>query len=258
MVDWKVDMPRVARELGALAIGRLTTPGWHAVGGVAGLGLQVAPTGARSWVLRHVIAGKRREIGLGGYPTVLPAQAREKARSARQTASEGVDPVLAKKAAQSAIQRASAKAVTFKKLAEQYITAHESGWRNAKHGAQWTNTLTQYAYPFIGSMLVADIDTPAVLRVLESEPEKGKGTLWATRTETASRLRGRIEVEWEGGTFEFAAGDIVYWPNNRWYRTRVISEEPAEVFYVMSPPPTSIWSLGQQVTPTGKPVDESK
>ena len=193
MVDWKVDMPKIARELGALAIGRLTTPGWHAVGGVAGLGLQVAPTGARSWVLRHVIAGKRREIGLGGYPTVLPAQAREKARSARQMASEGVDPLQAKKAAQSAIQRATAKAVTFKKLAEQYIAAHESGWRNAKHGAQWTNTLTQYAYPFIGSMLVADIDTAAVLQVLQAEPERGKGTLWATKTETASRLRGRIE-----------------------------------------------------------------
>lgn len=66
-------------------------------------------------------------------------------------------------------------------------------------------------------------------------------------------LRGRVEVEWEGGTFEFAAGDIVYWPNNRWYRTRVIGDEPAEIFYVMAPPPTSIWSLGEHVTTTGKP-----
>jgi mannose-6-phosphate isomerase-like protein (cupin superfamily) len=67
-------------------------------------------------------------------------------------------------------------------------------------------------------------------------------------------LRGRVAVEWEGGTFEFGAGDIVYWPNNRWYRTRVIGDEPAQVFYVMAPPPTSIWSLGPAVTPTGAPV----
>jgi hypothetical protein len=76
----KVGMPRVAKELGALAVSRLKVPGWHAVGGVAGLGLQVTPTGARSWSLRVVIAGKRREIGLGGFPTVQIAAARDKAR----------------------------------------------------------------------------------------------------------------------------------------------------------------------------------
>lgn len=69
-------------------------------------------------------------------------------------------------------------------------------------------------------------------------------------------LRGRIAVEWEGGTFEFGAGDIVYWPNSRWYRTKVIGDEPVQVFYVMSPPPTSIWSLGEAVTQTGAPISE--
>lgn len=187
-------MPKMAKELGSLAVGRQKVPGWHAVGGVAGLGLQVAPTGARSWVLRVVVAGKRRELGLGGYPTVQLAAAREKARQARETISQGVDPAQAKSAARSALQAANARAVTFKTLAEQYIEAHEAGWKNSKHAAQWTSTLTQYAFPTLGSMMVADIDTPAVLRVLEAEPEKGKGTLWATRTETASRLRGRIEV----------------------------------------------------------------
>jgi mannose-6-phosphate isomerase-like protein (cupin superfamily) len=69
-------------------------------------------------------------------------------------------------------------------------------------------------------------------------------------------LRGRVAVEWEGGAFEFGAGDIVYWPNSRWYRTRVIGDEPVQIFYVMAPPPTSIWSLGERVTPTGKPIEQ--
>lgn len=187
-------MPRVAKELGALAVSKLKVPGWHAVGGVAGLGLQVAPAGARSWVLRVVVAGNRRELGLGGFPTVQLAAARERARQAREQIAQGVDPIQAKKAAHSALKAAQARAVTFKTLAEQYIEAHEASWKNSKHAAQWSSTLTQYAFPVLGPMLVADIDTPAVLRVLEAEPEKGKGTLWATRTETASRLRGRLET----------------------------------------------------------------
>ena len=64
-------------------------------------------------------------------------------------------------------------------------------------------------------------------------------------------LSGRVAVEWAGGTFEFGAGDIVYWPDNQWYRTRVIGDDPVQVFYVMAPPPTSLWSLGEKVTQTG-------
>ena len=63
-------------------------------------------------------------------------------------------------------------------------------------------------------------------------------------------LKGRVHVEWEGGEFEFGAGDIVFWPNNRWYRTRVL--EPVHMFYVMAPPPTSMWGLGERVTTTGR------
>jgi mannose-6-phosphate isomerase-like protein (cupin superfamily) len=67
-------------------------------------------------------------------------------------------------------------------------------------------------------------------------------------------LQGRVTVEWEGGTFEFGAGDIVYWPNNRWYRTKVIGDEPVRIFYVMAPPPTAIWPLGNAVTQTGEAI----
>ena len=181
----KVGMPKVAKELGALAVSRLKVPGWHAVGGVAGLGLQVTPTGARSWSLRTLIAGKRREIGLGGFPTVQLAAARDKARQTREMISQGIDPVLAKKTATSALRAAQARAVTFQTIAEQYIEAHEAGWGNPKHAAQWASTLKQYAYPDLGNLLVASIDTAAVLKVLNP--------IWTKKTETASRLRGRIE-----------------------------------------------------------------
>ena len=67
-------------------------------------------------------------------------------------------------------------------------------------------------------------------------------------------MRGRVAVEWEGGSFEFGAGDIVFWPNNRWFRTRVVGDEPVQVFYVMAPPPTSMWELGDQVSQTGDPI----
>jgi hypothetical protein len=67
-------------------------------------------------------------------------------------------------------------------------------------------------------------------------------------------LQGRMAVEWEGGQFEVGAGDIVFWPNGRWFRTRVISEEPLNMFYVMAPPPTSMWGLGEHVTSTGERV----
>ena len=68
-------------------------------------------------------------------------------------------------------------------------------------------------------------------------------------------LQGRVWVEWEGGEFEFGAGDIVFWPNNRWFRSRVISEEPVQMFYCMAPPPTSMWGLGERVTKTGQPAE---
>jgi integrase len=99
---------------------------------------------------------------------------------------EGIDPAEAKKQAKSALAAQRAKAVNFKTLAEQYIAQHEAGWKNAKHAAQWTSTLETYAFPTIGNMVAADIDTPSVLRVLQP--------IWTDKSETASRLRGRIEA----------------------------------------------------------------
>lgn len=183
-------MPKKAKELSPLEVGRLTTPGYHFVGGVAGLILQVIDTGARSWILRATVGDKRRDIGLGGFPDVTLAGAKEAARLVRLKIKDGIDPVEEVRAKRSALIAARAAAITFSEAAGKYIAAHESGWKNAKHVDQWSNTLTTYAYPIIGKISVGDIETAHIMRVLEP--------IWTTKTETASRLRGRIEsvLDW--------------------------------------------------------------
>lgn len=152
-------MPKLARELGALAVSRLTKPGLHFVGGVPGLALQVTPTGARSWTLRAVIGGKRRDMGLGAYSPggVTLAKARESAAAARELIRKGIDPIQQQQAAQSALRAAMVDALTFKESAELYMKAHAAGWKNTKHRQQWRNTLTQHAYPVFGELLVRDV-----------------------------------------------------------------------------------------------------
>mgnify|MGYP003580978494 CR=1 FL=1 len=134
-------MPRVARELSAIEVSRLAAPGMVAVGVVPGLHLQIVGTGARSWILRVKVGTKRRDMGLGGYPAVTLAQAREKARQARADIELGHDPILARQRAQSALRTAQASEKTFQWCAEQYIEMHADSWRNLKHGGQWTSTL---------------------------------------------------------------------------------------------------------------------
>ncbi len=183
-------MARKAAELTPIAVKRLTDPGLHFVGGVPGLALQVLSTGGRSWILRATIAGRRRDMGLGGYPEVTLAEARETARRARATIREGNDPIEKAKAAKNALKADAAKAMTFRAAASAFIRGQEAGWKNAKHRAQWDSSLERYAYPTIGQLSVADIDTPHILKVIDP--------IWITRTETASRVRGRIEqvLDW--------------------------------------------------------------
>ena len=179
-----------AKEMGALEVSRIARRGMNFVGGVAGLGLNVNTGGSRSWVFRARVAGVRRDMGLGGYPDVTLAQARELARVARAKIRAGVDPIEEARAARSALIAARMSAVSFSKATEQYLEAHEAGWSNPKHRQQWENTLTTYAGPKIGQMLVRDIELPHVLSVLEP--------IWREKTETASRLRGRMEsvLDW--------------------------------------------------------------
>lgn len=183
-------MARKAKELSALAVGRLKEPGHHAVGGVAGLYLYVAEGGARSWVLRVTVGAKRRHMGLGGFPDVPLAQAKEKARAARDSISQGIDPIEQRQAALSQLRAKPITEKTFKQAAEAYIDAHEDSWKNPKHRAQWRSTLETYAYPVMGALSVREVEQEHVLLALEP--------IWKTKTETASRLRGRIEsvLDW--------------------------------------------------------------
>jgi integrase len=183
-------MPRIARELGPLAVKALKDPGLHPVGGVAGLMLQVSPTGTRSWLLRVKVGAKRREIGLGAFPGVGVALAREKAQATRDDITKGIDPVAQRAAARQTIveQQIEQKALdwTFRRCAEAYIKAKKPGWRNAKHGTQWENTLETYVYPTIGDMLVRNVSITQVTAIIEPH--------WATKNETINRVRNRIEL----------------------------------------------------------------
>lgn len=157
----------------------------HAVGGVAGVYLTVSATGARSWIVRLAVDGKRREMGLGGFPDVSLAGARERARSARSDLHVGIDPVEHRRQARSARQVLAATQKTFTECAMAYIEAHSDSWRNAKHQAQWPSTFEAYVYPTMGRVLVGEVTQTHILDVLRP--------IWKTKTATATRLRGRIE-----------------------------------------------------------------
>ena len=160
------------------------------MGGVTGLHLQITPRGARSWVLRVSIGTKRRDMGLGGYPEVGLAKAREAAKEARDLVRQGVDPILRRRQARSALAAQQAAAKTFTQCVRAFIEAKSPEWSNDKHAQQWQNTLDTYACPKLGAMLVCDIGTEHVVDVLKP--------IWTAKTETATRVRGRIEqvLDW--------------------------------------------------------------
>ena len=183
-------MPRKAAELSPLSISRLKEPGLWAVGGVAGLYLHVNARGARSWILRVVVGDKRRDMGLGGYPDIGVADARQKAREARLKIEQGVDPILLRKQAKSELMALQATDKTFEQAAGEYIKIHADSWSNDKHRKQWESTLAAYAFPVVGKLSLRHIRQEHVLKILEP--------IWTKKTETATRVRGRIEsiLDW--------------------------------------------------------------
>ena len=191
-------MLRQISRLSALAVSRAKKPGLHPDGG--GLYLQVSVNGAKSWVYRFMIDGRARYMGLGALLAVPLAAARTKAAEARALRAVGVDPIEARNAERVKARLEAARTITFKDAAERYIEAHEAGWRNAKHAAQWRSTLATYVYPVFGSLAVQDVDDAVVMKVLEP--------IWTTKTETASRVRGRIEsvLDWATAR-KFRKGD---------------------------------------------------
>ncbi|AOK17037.1 integrase [Burkholderia cepacia] len=175
---------RILNRLTAVQVTRTKKPGFYCDGG--GLYLQVTRTQAKSWLFRYMRGGISRGMGLGPVHTVSLAEARIKAQDVRRMLLNGIDPLEAKRATRQQERRERMKSLPFRDCASQYIEAHRQSWKNSKHAAQWESTLTTYAYPIFGDMLVSEIDTDEVVQALEP--------IWATKTETATRLRGRIEA----------------------------------------------------------------
>ncbi len=176
-------MPKITKELTAVEVKRITKPGRHSVGSVSGLMLAVKDTGARSWILRTTIAGRRRNIGLGPFPEISLAEARERGRAAKKMIGKGIDPVEQRRADRRALENGR---MTFKKAAERCHASKSAEFRNAKHSKQWLSTLEHYAFPVIGDIPVEGIELRHILQVLEP--------IWTAKTETATRVRQRIET----------------------------------------------------------------
>lgn len=143
-----------------------------------GLRLVVSSTGARKWVLRYTIHGKRREMGLGSMSEVSLAQAREDAALYRGLAKKGIDPIAHRDSTMVAVP-------TFSECAAEYIESHKSSWSNQKHIAQWSSTIKTYVEPVVGARSVDAVTTEDLLKILRP--------IWESKTETAKRVQGRIE-----------------------------------------------------------------
>lgn len=176
-------------------VAKLTHPGRYR--DERGLYLQVISPTNRSWLLRYERDGRERWMGLGSAHTFTLEEARERAREARKLLADGIDPLEAKRAERAARALAATKVLTFKEAAQQYFQDHSRKWSNAKHRAQFTSTLEAYVHPHIGDLPVASIDTPLVLKVLESQ-NGGSERFWTAVPETASRVRRRLEwvLDW--------------------------------------------------------------
>src|SRR6266550_9183802 len=181
-------MGRTANKLSVKETEKDLPPGLYGDGG--GLYLQVSNRKTKAWVFRFMIAGRARKMGLGDFERVPLKEARKKAQAAHSLVVDGVDPIAARNAVRAAQAVERAKFITFKECAEEYIADHEKSWKSDKHAAQWSATLVTYAYPVIGHLAVADIDLALVLKVIKP--------IWNTKTETANRVRGRIEnvLDW--------------------------------------------------------------
>ena len=173
---------RKRNALSAVFVQSVQATGTYADGG--GLNLRVEDSGAKFWFQRVTIDGKRRNLGLGGYPTVSLAEARKAALVNARMIREGRDPLAEKREAITARQRPPTP--TFAEASEIVIDIRRPTWSNAKHAEQWTNTLTTYAFPKLGPKLVTDITSSDILSVLTP--------IWIEKPETASRVRQRMET----------------------------------------------------------------
>jgi integrase len=176
--------------LTAKKVERTKKPGRYRDGLVPGLLLQISDSGARSWVLRYMLHGRERMLGLGPVSAFNLKEARERARSARQLLADGVDPLDVKQQRRAEVEAAAAKKLTFAEAAQRYFEQHEKKWTNASHRDQFLASLRSYAFPQIGEMDVAAITLADVLRCLEP--------IWTTKAVTGDRVRNRLQnvLDW--------------------------------------------------------------
>jgi integrase len=177
-------MARASNKLSAVALKSINQKGMYHDGG--GLYLQVSAAGAKSWIFRFMLDGRPREMGLGPVHAIPLAEARKRAAECRRMRHDGIDPIEARRTVRDQKKLEAAKSMTFDACAAAYIDAQKAGWKNAKHRDQWPNTLNTYASPVFGSLAVQAVDIGLVMKSLEP--------IWQEKSETASRLRGRIEA----------------------------------------------------------------
>ena len=175
-------MPKKAPELTALDVKRITDVGAHAVGGVNGLQIDVKPTGARSWVLRYQLAGRRHRMGLGAYPDVTLAMARDRAREAQDAVWRGEDPLAQKRAALAAV----ARVITFEDAMAGYLADKGHEFSSDKHRKQWESAMITHVVPKLGKKPVNEITVDDVAEMIRP--------LWLAKYPTAKKLRGRVET----------------------------------------------------------------
>jgi integrase len=184
--------------LSSLKVEKLRVSGLYSDGG--GLYLRVAPGGSKGWIFRYKRGPRQRDMGLGALHTIGLREARQQAMECRCLLRAGVDPIDQRDADRGRAKRAAAATRTFRACAKDYIAAHQPGWKNAKHAAQWPSTLEIYVYPVIGETPVQHVTTELVLQVIEP--------IWHSKTETATRVRMRIEAVLDWATAKkYRTGD---------------------------------------------------
>src|SRR5258705_904368 len=182
----------MARTINRLSHRKVEKPGMYNDGG--GLYLQVTQgsdgTPRKSWLFRYAVAGRERQMGFGPRADVPVGEARDRASAAREMRRAGKAPITEREASRAEASLVAAKMMSFDECATAYIAAHRAGWRNIKHASQWTSTVTTYCSPVFGKLPVQLVDVGVVMKAIEP--------LWATKPETAGRLRGRIEriLDW--------------------------------------------------------------
>ena len=178
-------MPKKAKELTAIEVKRLIKAGRHAVGTISGLLMVVKDTGTKSWIIRTMVGDKRKSIGLGPYPEVSLSIAHEKARAVKDLIEKGIDPMVERRARKAELKKQAMQTISFSEAARECHKKKALEFTNAKHIDDWISSINRYAGPIIGDLPVSEIDLPEILAVLKP--------IWTEKTDTANRLRLRIE-----------------------------------------------------------------